>query len=136
MLSWKFSSLELVPRYLLASPSIIDFPVLGGWYDVLCTYNCLFVGLMCVLTSSIPSCRKRGPLYTVTSRNTISWLLHSWVNLMVLWRVLMSSMYCLNSASEPFHMTNMSSINLLHSRILSFPLLRSCFSRLPIEILA
>lgn len=47
----------------MASPIILDLPVLGGWYDVLCTYSC-------VLTSSISACRKREPLHAVTSRKT------------------------------------------------------------------
>ncbi len=48
----------------------------------------------------------------------------------------MVSMYDLNSASEPFHMTKMSSMNRFHSRILSLALERSCSSRLPIKMLA
>ena len=45
---------ELVLRYLFASPFAIANFVAGGWYEEACTKSCLLVGLMCVLTSRIP----------------------------------------------------------------------------------
>ena len=41
-------SFELVLRYLLVSPLLIALIVVGGWYEVAWTYNCLLVGFMWV----------------------------------------------------------------------------------------
>ena len=46
-------SFELVLRYLLVSPSLIALIVVGGWYEVAWTYNCLLVGFMWVRMSRI-----------------------------------------------------------------------------------
>ena len=47
-------SVEFVLRKGLVSPFAMAFLVAGGWYDETCTYSCLLVGLICVLTSRIP----------------------------------------------------------------------------------
>ena len=78
-------SVEFVLRKRLASPFAMAFLVAGGWYDEACTYSCLLVGLICVLTSRIPVEVNFSPLYTVTSRNVTSVLLASYVNLIVSW---------------------------------------------------
>ena len=50
------------------------------------------------------------PLYRVTSRNVSSFELISCVNFIVLCNLFSSSMYSLNSVSDPFHIMNISSM--------------------------
>jgi len=71
-----------VLRKYFASPFAIAFLVAGGGTM---RHVHIVVGLICVLTSSIPVEVNFSPLYTVTSMNVTSVLLASYVNLIVSW---------------------------------------------------
>ena len=70
--------------------------VVGGWYEVAWTYNCLFVGFMCVRTSRSWFLLNLSPLYNVTSKNVSSVSLDSYVNLIVGCIWLMLVIYVVN----------------------------------------
>lgn len=109
---------------------------LSGWYEVLCTYSRLLVGLMCVLTSSSPVLPNLGPLYTVASKKVSFWLLCSNVNLIVGCILLISVIKSLSCSMEPSQMTKMSSMNPFHRFMFSDLKFCSLDSRVPMKRLA
>ncbi len=72
-------SSELVLRYRLVSPLLIALIVVGGWYEVTWTYNCLLVDFMWVRMYRLWFWLHLTPLYSDTSRNVSSVSLSSYV---------------------------------------------------------
>ena len=121
VISLSVSPCVFVRRCLSVSPFGMAVFTLFGWYEVLWMYNCLLVGLTCVLTSRRPLSLKFGPLYTVTSKNLSSFLSYLCVNLIVGWTLLMFMMNVFSCSSVPVHTRNMSSMYLFHSSMYGCP---------------